>query len=196
MPTPMPRRQLLAALLGAAVLAAGCATPALNPAPPAARRTPLDAFALEGRLSASDGERAASGRLEWRHHDHRDDWTVLSPLGQIVAQLERTAAGALLRTADGGRYEAASADELLPRILGVDAPVARLPGWVQAAPGPDAEIRQRDAAGRPALVIDAGWRIEYPDYASDEPAAPPRRIDLSRGDARLRLIIDSWTPVP
>jgi outer membrane lipoprotein LolB len=193
---PTTRRQGTVALLLAALLATGCATQATAPQAPPAQRTLHEAFSLEGRLSASDGERAASGRLEWQHHDRGDAWTVLSPLGQIVARLERTPAGALLRTADGAHYAAASADELLPRVLGIDAPVERLPGWVQASPGPQADIRQRDDAGRPALVIDAGWRIEYPDYASDDPAAPPRRIDLSRGDARLRLIIDRWNPAP
>ncbi|THF61227.1 lipoprotein insertase outer membrane protein LolB [Pseudothauera rhizosphaerae] len=195
MPHPCTRRHAPAALLAASLLAAGCATP-LAIHTPAAERPLAAGFTLEGRLSASDGASAASGRLEWQHQADGDRWTVLSPLGQIVAQLERDRHGALLRTADGRRYAAANADELLPQVLGVDAPVALLPAWVQAAPGPHGEVRARDARGRPALVVDTGWRIEYPEYAADDPAAPPRRIDLSRGDARLRLIIDHWTPAP
>lgn len=190
------RRPALFALLGAVALLSGCATQTPLPTASAAARSAHAAFVLEGRLSASDGEQAASGRLEWRHDDQQDEWTVFSPLGQVVARLTRTANGAVLHTANGERYQAASASELLPRALGIDAPVERLSGWVQAAPDAQAQVRQRDAAGRPTLVIDAGWRIEYPAYASDEAHAPPQRIDLSRGNARLRLIIDQWTFIP
>ncbi len=183
---------LCVALLGA------CATPGARDIPhaDAAQRQPATSFELEGRLSATDGQRAANGRLSWQHNGTGDRWTVFSPLGQIVAQLDRDPAGALLSTADGRRYRAASADQLLPELLGVDAPVDLLPRWVQATPGEGAEVRQRDALGRPTLLIEAGWRVEYPEYAAEDSAAAPRRIDLSRGDARLRLIIDRWTPHP
>lgn len=162
----------------------------------AAPRPVLAAFELQGRMSASDGEQAASGRVEWRHRAAADTWTVFTPLGQIAAQLDSDAAGAVLLTADGQRQDAASADALLPRVLGVELPVAELSRWVQASPGAGAEVRQRDALGRPTLVIDRGWRIDYLDYADATPEAAPARLDISRGDARLRLIIDSWTALP
>ncbi|HMV93871.1 MAG TPA: outer membrane lipoprotein LolB, partial [Thauera aminoaromatica] len=87
-------------------------------------------------------------------------------------------------------------DALLPEALGVDLPAARLPRWIQAAPAADAEVRILDAAGRPQLVFDQGWRIDYAGYADDTAAAAPQRLEISRGDARVRLIIDSWTALP
>jgi len=68
-----------------------------------------------------------------------------------------------------------------------------LAAWTQAAPPPEAEVRERDAQGRPQRVIDRGWIVEYLDYRDDSPAAMPRRLDISRGDTRLRLVIDQWT---
>jgi outer membrane lipoprotein LolB len=67
---------------------------------------------------------------------------------------------------------------------------------VQAAPDADAEVRDLDPAGRPQRVIDQGWRIDYLGYADDTAAAAAARLDISRGDARVRLIIDSWTTLP
>ena len=81
-------------------------------------------------------------------------------------------------------------------MLGIDVPVASLGRWVQAAPDAAAEVRNRDSAGRPALVIDQGWRIEYLAYLSTAADSPPARLDISRGDARIRLVIDSWTTLP
>jgi len=192
-----PRRILLAA--GAAgLLLSACAplAPQIRQPSAAQQRQQASAFELEGRLSASDGERAASGRMEWLHAPTHDSWTLLNPLGQIAAQLEQDASGAELITADGRRYRASSADSLLPELLGVEVPVARLVQWVQAAPRREAEIRETDDSGRPSLVIDAGWRIAYLEYAGPEANATPRLIDISRGDTRLRLFIDRWTPTP
>ncbi len=190
------RRRSLLVAAGACCVLAACA-----PLPPkgdtaAASRRALPAFVLEGRLSASDGEQAATGRVEWQHTPGADSLTLITPLGQIAAQLDSDAGGARLVSADGRRIDAASADLLLPQVLGIEVPVARLALWVQAAPDDSAEVRLRDAHGRPALLVDHGWRIDYQHYADDSPQALPARLDISRGDARLRLVIDSWTPLP
>lgn len=192
----MSARLPQAAALVLALLLGACAPLMPVDAPPAATRVTAPAFELSGRVSASDGVQAASGNLEWLHAHGRDQWTVSSPLGQILARLDSTPAGAQLQAADGRRLHAASAQDLLPQVLGIDAPVDRLAQWVQATPAADAEVRLRDAHGRPALVIDQGWRIEYAAYADEGAQAPPLRIDVSRGDARLRLIIDHWQTAP
>jgi outer membrane lipoprotein LolB len=182
----------------ALTLALGLALSACAPLPPvssavaAVPRHASEHFELEGRLAASDGERAASGRIEWQHARGADTWTLISPLGQIVARLDSQPGSAMLLTASGERVFAASADELLPRLLGLAVPTASLSRWVQAVPGVDAEVRALDASGRPAQVLDQGWRIDYPDYTSPAADARPARVDLTRGDARLRLIIDTW----
>ena len=48
--------------------------------------------------------------------------------------------------------------------------------------------------GRPRSVIDQGWTIDYTDYTDEAPDALPRKIDVQRGDTRLRLIVDAWNP--
>ncbi len=191
------RLPLPAAAIAAAALAlSACAPlPAGAPADVAARSF-SSAFELQGRISANDGSRAASGRIEWRHEHDTDSFALLTPMGQVVATLDADAAGARLRTADGQSLHAASAEALLPRVLGIEVPAGRLKRWVQAAPDADAEVRTLDSAGRPAILIDQGWRIEYLEYAGTAGDAPPARLDVSRGDARIRLVIDSWTALP
>jgi outer membrane lipoprotein LolB len=162
----------------------------------AVTRTEQPTFALESRIAVSDGEHAANAGLEWRHSRDGNQWTVLSPFGQIVARLNDSPTGAELQLADGKRWHAADAAELLPALLpelaNAGLPHERLTHWVQAAPHADAEVRELDDLGRPALVIDRGWRIEYFAYMSDSPAALPQRLNISRGEFRLRLMIDAW----
>ncbi|MDR1853604.1 MAG: lipoprotein insertase outer membrane protein LolB [Azoarcus sp.] len=194
----MPRRALLRrclAVVAACALAACASVPTTSTAP--AARAVVDEFLLVGRLSASDGEQSAAGRLEWRRAAASDRFTLLSPFGQIVARLDAGPDGATLTFANGERLFAEQAADLLPRLFpGVAAnalPPERLAAWTQAAPPPEAEVRERDAQGRPQRVIDRGWIVEYLDYRDDSPAAMPRRLDISRGDTRLRLVIDQWT---
>lgn len=189
-------RWVLSGALG--LLAGGCAL--LPSAPPAtaldAPRVLTAAFELEGRLSASDGDRAASGRLLWIHASGQDSWTAYTPLGQIAAQLTSGPDGAHLITADGQRMHDRDAATLLPRLLGATVPVEGFTHWVQAVPQAGATVLQRDEAGRPARVSDQGWIIDYGTYADASPLAAPRRIDAHRGETRIRLLIDQWTPQP
>lgn len=189
----MRRRHMLAALGAGLVLLTGCASQA-PVRQPLAPRALAPAFELEGRLAASDGKEAASGALLWSHGRGADEWTLFNPLGQIVAQLVSTPRGATLLTADGQTRRAATAAEVLPELLGVPAPLEGLTYWVQALPRSGARVLEVDAAGRPSRISDAGWIIDYAAYDGEQADAAPRRIDAAWGDARIRLIIDKWTP--
>ena len=88
--------------------------------------------------------------------------------------------------------EASSPAELGESVLGLQAPFDGLATWVTGRLRPGAEVRELDSAGRPRRVVDQGWTIEYLDYAGDGPDDLPRKIDVHRGDTRLRLVIDAW----
>jgi outer membrane lipoprotein LolB len=179
------------ALLG---LLAACAP--LPPAAPAAveRRMAAD-FELVGRVAVSDGARAASLGLEWRH-GAGDEWLFLSPLGQVVARIAADEQGAVLYTGAPEPIWAASAQELMGRVLGVSPPLEGVEAWVQGVPRPGARVRRLDELGRPASIADAGWIIDYLEYVGPEPDARPRRLEASWGEARLKLVIDQWSSSP
>jgi outer membrane lipoprotein LolB len=183
----------VALILGLAL--SGCALQPASPDGAPAVRIAATAFELEGRLSATDGERAANGRIHWQHSLSGDEWTVYSPLGQIVAHLVSTPAGAVLQTGDGRRITAPDAGSMLPEVLGVSAPVEGLPHWVQASVRSGASVLELDDRGRPSRIADQGWLIDYPEYADPDPQAPPRRLEARWGDTRIRLVIDQWTPL-
>ena len=65
---------------------AGCATPAVVPAPALRALLPLERFGLEGRLQVRDGERSAAVGVDWQHGPARDEWLFTGPLGQADAR--------------------------------------------------------------------------------------------------------------
>ncbi|MBS0357387.1 MAG: outer membrane lipoprotein LolB [Proteobacteria bacterium] len=191
-------RRILAASLLPLILGA-CAIQSV--APPAAAKAPeapsmaaLPRFEIDGRLQVRDGDKTAAVGVEWMHAEEGDEWLFSGPLGQGVARIRSDPGGARMTLADGRRVEAASAAELAERLFDVQAPFAQLPRWVTARLPGGAEVRELDAAGRPLRVIDQGWTVEYLEYTDDDRAALPRKIDIHRGDTRLRLIIDTWNP--
>ncbi|MBT9497410.1 lipoprotein insertase outer membrane protein LolB [Zoogloea sp.] len=184
----------LIVLLALGVL--GCAAPDVRPpdALQLASRAEMSRFQLEGRLQVRDGERTAAVGVDWQHEVGHDDWLFTGPLGQGLARIEADAAGARMTLADGQRVEAASAAELAETALGVNAPFAQLPLWITARLRDGAEVRELDPVGRLRRVVDQGWTIDYIEYAGSGPADLPRKIDVQRGDTRLRLIVDAWNP--
>lgn len=174
----------------------GCAVPVKAPDVSPVARPFVSAFTLEGRLSATDGERAANGGLHWVHSPESDAWTVTTPLGQIAARLVATRGGAVLTTADGQAHESDDVQSMLTRLFGVPAPVDGLPHWVQASPRAGARVLRVDEVGRPDRITDEGWIIDYLEYRHESADSPPRLIAAHWGDARLRLVIDAWTPLP
>jgi len=161
-----------------------------------APRAEMVRFQLEGRLQVRDGERTAAVGVDWQHDSGHDDWLFTGPLGQGLARIEADAdaGGARMTLADGRRSEATSAAELAEHVLGVSAPFKQLPAWITARLRDGAEVRELDPAGRPRRVVDQGWTIEYIEYAGDGPDALPRKIDVHRGETRLRVIVDAWNP--
>jgi outer membrane lipoprotein LolB len=89
--------------------------------------------------------------------------------------------------------EDSDAQRLLHDRLGWDVPLADLRAWVRGlrASGSPASV-QYDEANLPAVIEQDGWRVEYRDWFADRNPPLPRKVFASRGDARVRMAIESW----
>ncbi len=69
-----------------------------------------------------------------------------------------------------------------------------LPAWVRGLVDDGQAGVVRDADGRPAVLEQAGWRVEYWEWfpAQDGRPAMPKRIEARSGDAKVRLLFDQW----
>ncbi len=180
----------------AALLLAGCATLEPPPVPALHTQPALETFGVVGRLSLRQGNEGFSGNLDWRHSAARDEFVVLSPLGQGVARLVRDASGVVVETAGGQVLRAADAESLTEEVLGARLPLSALSRWVQGEALGDAHIT-RDAAGTVTRIVEAGWQIDYLGHVVVSGRRLPQRIFAESGELRLRLIVDRWElPTP
>lgn len=184
--------RLVVALIALSFLA-GCATtpapkaPAANAGPPVA-----GAFALEGRISVHYGEQNLSGKFTWEHTPATDDVGLASPLGTQMAQIVRDEHGVTLTDSNQRKFHARDVESLTQSRLGWRMPLAGLTDWVHARPhGADAKI-ERDGAGRPGILREDGWVIEYGYSGGDK---LPQRLflnyTLSEQPLDIRLAIDT-----
>ena len=182
--------RLVVSLLLAAVLG-GCAS--VPPAPPVAPHAALPAsWTLQGRIGIQTAEQSLSGNIHWQHLPASDELLMTSPLGQGVARIVRNANGVILDMPNQPLRYAPDAESLTQEALGYGLPVSSLMWWVQARPAPDRAFEAtRDASGRIAQLKQAGWVIDYLQYAADAPARPRKLVAVRKG-LEIRLVTDSW----
>lgn len=206
--------RLLAALCAMSLFAA-CATapprapavedPALRAAYEAAQQAREQALSgdtdwtLSGRIAVSNAGRGGSGRLDWEQQGEGFQVSVSAPVTRQGWRLSAGPDGAMLEGVEGGPRHGFDARILLLEATGWDVPLRALPAWIrglrESALGP-ARI-EYGTDGLPRYMEQDGWRIQYhwPAAPADGARATPvlpDRVEATRGEARVRLVVDQW----
>lgn len=163
----------------------------------------LPSFGLSGRIAVKGSNESFSGGVQWHHAEGRDNILLLSPLGQALAQLERSSEGVHLTTAERENYYASDVESLTEQVLGWRLPIIGLQYWVQGKNSPlTSSAIDLDDEGRVAAIRQDGWEIVYSSYFPAEPAlaatpqgARVRLLQLKRSGLQIRLVVDRWDSV-
>ncbi len=184
------------------VVLAACAPVRVHETPAAlsaqtARETelaPRSHWIITAHLGVSDGKDGGSGELEWRQDGDHYTFTVHAPVTGRTWKLSGDAGHAVLEGVDPQLTTGNDPERLLRERLGWDVPLADLSAWIRGlrAPGVHADV-QYDARNLPAVIEQAGWKVEYRDWFDDRNPPLPRKVYASRGNARVRVAIESWS---
>ena len=154
-------------------------------------------FGLIGRISVQDEEQRFSGGVRWQHAGNRgDEISLLSPLGQTMAQIVQDNEGARLTTSEQKVFFASDIEILTETVLGWRIPVAGLQYWVQGEHFPaTVAVKHLDSEGRAVAINQDGWEIDYVRYFPTHSlhAARPKVLMLKYAALRIKLIVDDWT---
>jgi outer membrane lipoprotein LolB len=191
----------IGALAGCMILFAACApvrtreTPAAAAAQGAremelAQRT---RWSLLARIAVSNGQDGGSGELNWTQDGANYTFTVHAPVTGKTWKLSGDERSATLEGVDPNPDMGRDAERLLRERLGWDVPLKDLDAWVRGmrAASSKAEV-QYDDRNLPAVLQQAGWKVEYRDWFADRSPPLPRKVFASRGNARVRVVIESW----
>ena len=181
------------------LLLSGCATlprPAAAPLPWTQRLAALQAigqFDLQGRLAAANGSEGFSAGLRWHQKDDHAVIDLTAPLGFGAAHIEQSATNLQLTTSKGQVLDSAAAGDELRATLGFEPPLTSLRFWILGASDPTTSAQEfLDAAQRLAHLEQDGWQVDYADYVLVQQQWLPRRLSMTRGALRLRIVIDNW----
>jgi outer membrane lipoprotein LolB len=180
-------------------LLSGCAslpTPANAPLSWAQRLAALQAitqFELAGRLAASNGSEGFSAGLRWHQQDQRATIDLSAPLGFGAAHIQQLGDTLQLTTSKGLTLDGTAASDELAATLGFEPPLASLRFWILGASDPGSDAQQSlDTQQRLARLRQGGWQVDYADYVLVQQQWLPRRLTVTRGSLRLRLVVNSW----
>lgn len=157
-------------------------------------------FGLIGRVSVKGGKESFSGGVQWHHRERGDEILLLSPLGQTLAQIQRTPEGVSLTTSERENYYAADVENLTEQVLGWRLPLMGLQYWVQGMSSPaTAAAMDVNIDGQVMAIRQDGWTIDYLAYSPKAPieasqtgTALPRLFTLKRDGLQIKLVIDAW----
>lgn len=187
-------------LLAAVLLNACVSTPTQGPLPDLddweTRQRVLGSlrdWGFSGRIAVSDAHDGFNGNLHWEQRRDYFDVRLSGPLG----------AGTVLIAGDAGRIRVTDSDGVvthlhdpaadLRRLYGWQIPIQNLRYWALGipAPGQVAETALGDDALMDTLS-QAGWDVTISQYRDGGGQAMPRKLTATRGDTRVRLVIDRW----
>lgn len=156
-------------------------------------------WSFQGRVAISKGKNGGSGRIDWQQQAQAYRVSLAAPVTRQSWQLSGgPGQPARLEGLEGGPRSGEDAAWLLQQATGWDIPLVQLPEWVRGLPAQTAGTPEHlgfDAEGRPRVIRQQGWQVDYLDWYPAEAGRPslPRRIEAVNGDAKVRLIVDEWS---
>ena len=182
-----------ALLLGVCSALAACAT--VRPLPPPSvtweqRVTDLQqagAWQLDGRAAVAIGTQGWQATLNWRQSGSFAEVHLAGPFGIGALVLKQGPDGLSLNGAP-------PSDAVLSQVhdkLGFELPLDNLHYWLLGVPNPAFDLSRNDQ-DRAKSLSQAGWTVAYDRYSPVAGDLLPSRLVLSRGDVRVRIVIDHW----
>ena len=157
----------------------------------------MSSWRLQGKVGMQFRDQSASFNLSWlQTGKDQYEMNIKHPLtGSIMAYLKGNRSDVTLQ-ANGKTYRDASAERLLQAQLGVSLPLEGMKYWVRGVPSPDSPVEQvkLDTLGRPEVLQQSGWVIEYSGWQGNDWKALPDKISLSRApdNTKVKVIAKDW----
>ena len=153
-------------------------------------------WSLQGRIALSNGRDGGSGRIDWSQDGTRYAVSLSAPVTRQSWRLSGDEHGAQLEGLEGGTRVGADPTGLLRDATRWEIPVTALSSWVRglraAAEHGPARV-QFGTDGRLSRIEQGGWTIDYSGWqAATTGIELPNRLNARRGEASVRLVIDSW----
>ena len=204
---PMRKAHLVRLLPLASLVLAACSInapkgPATSPTSPQWREheaqiKQLEHYQTRGSFAYISDKQKVYARFFWQQYT-RDNYRLLltNPLGSTEMELKVQSGVAQLTNNEGKKYTSNNPDEMIQKLTGMSIPLANLRLWMLGLPGDESDF-----------TLDSQYRLSkvnysqngqqgtvvYQSYSDDVIPSLPNRLEMTEGDQRIKLKMDSWT---
>ncbi len=116
--------------------------------------------------------------------------------GALLAKLSRKNNAVSLLSNDGRVYKDTDEERLLKRQTGVKLPLKGMQYWMRGLTSPLYKVDKLvlDSRGRPQVLHQAGWKINYSNYVNNSFDAMPRKVVIMRDkdNVYMKVIVKKW----
>lgn len=125
-------------------------------------------FQLSGKIGVRTPQQSGSAFFTWLQQEEQFELELTGILGVGKTQIYGQPGHVSLNSAKTGLIEAESAEELLQRATGWQAPISYLVDWVQARPAHPSTPFEKDSQGRIIHMMEDDWDVtlSYQDQAA------------------------------
>jgi outer membrane lipoprotein LolB len=181
-------------LVGCATVAPPTATNGKPDASLQQRLATLQHWNINGKLAVRSTATSESARLQWQQNGEQFDIHLSGPAGLKATRIHGTPHDVNFEQGEQTLH-ADSIAALSQQLVGWSLPADKLTWWLRGLPAPDSTPQRASYAPEGWLVALAqdGWDIRFSD--PQQPRSDitlPGRIEATRGDTRITLIIKTW----
>lgn len=150
-------------------------------------------FQLNGKIGIRTPQQSGSAFFTWVQQDEQFELELTGILGVGKTQISGQPGQVTLNSAKTGLIEADSAEELLQRATGWQAPITHLVDWVQARPATRTAELNKDESNRIQQIIEDGWTV---NLSYNQNANVPNRLILKQtlengAENRITMLIQN-----
>lgn len=203
----LPARKLLRLLPLASILLAACSinkpqSPGVSTTSPQWQQhqqavATISHYQTRGAFAYLSDRQKVYARFNWQQ-TAADRYRLLltNPLGSTELQLD--AQGSVVQIIDkkGKRYVGHDAEKMISQLTGMEIPLANLRQWMMGLPGDATDYQLSSHYQLQSLSYSRNgqqWKVNISDYDSKVTPPLPAHLELTEGNQRIKLRMDSWT---
>jgi outer membrane lipoprotein LolB len=155
----------------------------------------LARYGLSGRVAVAAQGQGFSASLRYQQQARSSNLALDGPLGIGGLRVEIEGEGIAIATSRGEKLDGQAARDELERRLGFQLPLTELRWWLLGLPAPgEVSVNQDAGSGEIHDFTQNGWHVSINSRAPGLGFALPQRLTAEREGARLKLLVEQWSP--
>jgi outer membrane lipoprotein LolB len=149
-------------------------------------------WTFNGRMAYAHEGKGGSAQIQWQQNGRVSDVHISAPLVMGSVRIRFDADNAQVFDASGRQLRSGKPEAILQELLQIPMPSSDLASGLRAF---WPQSPEQSASAVLGVVEIADWSWRYADWR-DEPVRLPGKIEIHRGQTRIRIVIDKWRELP